>query len=229
MMQGYKEIELPALTFPATWLAATRGGLEIVPIDVDKDTWIAPGVSGFGVPSYAPVVDAAGAFGEQKVPLLKESMIAVFSGTPPRRSAAVRLAGSSVGPGRGRGAAQDDELPHRERGKHRFGTNAKLSEYGGHVAGLAGRLRPRGWLSAIRLVRQAPTGRRRGPEAATGAYSLMPVKLPCDAQPVLERMKLRRRRMPALVHAAARRPPAIHVAGDQPQGAPSEGISTPCR
>ena len=49
MIQGYRKIELPALTFPATWLAANRSGLQIKPIDVDPETWIAPGVSGFGL------------------------------------------------------------------------------------------------------------------------------------------------------------------------------------
>ena len=42
LLRGARKIELPALTFPATWLAANRAGLGVIPIDVDRDTWVAP-------------------------------------------------------------------------------------------------------------------------------------------------------------------------------------------
>ena len=190
-IQGYTKIELPALTFPATWLSATRGGLEVVPIDVDKDTWIAPGVAGFGLPSYAPVVDAAGAFGEQSVPILKGGMTAVFSGH----------ATKSVGGGEAGWVTTWDE---READWIRrasnfgivngqsvdFGTNAKLSEYSAAMllASLDAWDRE-AWLQLHDWYNKhlpASVVRQKRPR---GAYTLMPVKLPVPAQPVLEAMK----------------------------------------
>lgn len=192
MIQGYKKIELPALTFPATWLAANRGGLEIVPIDVDKDTWIAPGVAGFGLPSYAPVVDAAGAFGEQKVPLVKSGMTAVFSGH----------ATKTVGGGEAgwivtwdQGEAEEIRCMsnfHMQSGVSTgFGTNAKLDEYSAAMllASLDAYDRD-AWLQLHDLyAKHLPAGivAQKRPR---GAYSLMPVKLPCDAKATLERMAM---------------------------------------
>lgn len=193
MMAGYAKIELPALTFPATWLAATRGGLRIVPIDVDKDTWIAPGVAGFGVPSYAPVVDAAGAFGEQKVPLLKESMIAVFSG-----HATKTMGGGEAGWIVGWHQGEMEELRkmtnfHIESGVSTgFGTNAKMSELTAAMllASLDAYDRD-AWLNLYDLyAKHLPAG-AVAQKRPRGAYSLMPVKLPCEAQPVLETMESR--------------------------------------
>ena len=75
---GLKEIVLPALTFPATILAASNSGLKVYFGDVDKETWSHPNVALYGTPVNGPVVDAAAAFGEQ---LMLEDVpkIAVFS------------------------------------------------------------------------------------------------------------------------------------------------------
>jgi dTDP-4-amino-4,6-dideoxygalactose transaminase len=190
MLRGARSIELPALTFCATWLAATRSGLEIIPIDVDPHTWVAPGVSGFGVPTYAPVVDAAGAFGEQQVPILRGGMTAVFSlhATKPlgageggyivtwdadqaaelRRMANFGIAdGKSVGPG----------------------TNAKLSEYHAAIALAALDAWDRDpWLALFDAYdRLLPAGvvKQRRPR---GVYSLLPVKVPVDAGVAVARL-----------------------------------------
>ncbi len=189
-MQGYRSIELPSLTFPATWLAANRSGLTIKPIDVDPETWIAPGVSGFGLPSYAPVVDAAGAFGEQQVPLIKGGMTAVFS----------LHATKPLGAGEGGFVVtwdQDDAEQMRRMSNFGFdkgasrgpGWNAKLSEIQAAMALAALDAWDREpWLQLDGWYRKhLPAGvvaQKRPP----GAYSLMPVKLPVPAQPVLERM-----------------------------------------
>ena len=191
LIQGFLKIELPALTFPATWLAANRSGLEILPIDVDKDSWIAPGVSGFGLPSYAPVVDAAGAFGEQKVPLLKAGMTAVFSGH----------ATKSLGAGEAGWLVTWDE---REAAWYRqatnfgiqngvsvdFGTNAKLSEYAAAVllASLDAYNRD-AWLQLFDWYAKHLPACAMPQKRPRGAYTLMPVKLPVPAVTVMERMK----------------------------------------
>jgi dTDP-4-amino-4,6-dideoxygalactose transaminase len=124
---GYEKIELPALTYPATWMAATRSGLEILPIDVDPDTWIAPGVAGFGLPSYAPIVDAAGAFGEQRVPIITEGMTAVFSAhcTKPL---GVGEAGWIVTWDQGASEEYRAMSQFGINGQTGFGLNAKMSE-----------------------------------------------------------------------------------------------------
>lgn len=191
MIEGYRKIELPALTFPATWLAANRSGLEIIPIDVDKDTWVAPGVSGFGVPTYAPVVDAAGAFGEQSVPLLKEGMVAVFS----------MHATKSVGAGEGGYCVTWDEQEAAalrqfsnfgmEKGVSVFtGSNCKMSEYAAAMALASLDAWDReAWLQLFDWYENhlpACVVKQKRPR---GAYSLLPVKLPVAAGPVLERMK----------------------------------------
>ena len=196
MIQGYAKVELPALTFPATWLAANRGGLEIVPIDVDPDTWIAPGVAGWGVPSYAPVVDAAAAFGEQKVPLLKGGMTAVFSmhATKPLPAAE---GGFVVTWDQGEAdelrAAQNFGFRYEgegyAKGSTGWGTNAKMSEY--HAAiGLAALdawdrepwLRLFDWYKKYLPECVTPQQRPRG------VYPIISVKLGVQAQPVLKYM-----------------------------------------
>lgn len=190
MRQGARAIELPSLTFPATWLAATRSGLEILPIDVDPKTWVAAGVSGFGVPTYGPVVDAAGAFGEQSVPLVRQGMTAVFSMHATKPLAAGeggyivtwsdweadelrRMSNFGIADGHSRGP----------------GTNAKMSEI--HAAfGLAALdgwdrepwLRLYDWYDRLLpscVVRQ---------DRPRGVYSLLPVKTPIPAAQVQERM-----------------------------------------
>lgn len=193
MIRGARAIELPALTFPATWLAANRSGLEILPIDVDKDTWVAPGVAGFGVPSYAPVVDAAGAFGEQRVPILRGGMTAVFS----------LHATKPLGCGEGGfivtwDQSEADELRkmtnfHIEAGLSTgFGTNAKLSELHASVALAAlDRWDRESWCQLHDWYEQhLPSGvvSQRRPR---GAYSLMPVRLPCAAGAVMVAMAVK--------------------------------------
>jgi len=191
MIQGYRKIELTALTFPATWLAANRSGLQIKPIDVDPDTWIAPGVSGFGLPCYAPVVDAAGAFGEQQVPIVRGGMTAVFS----------LHATKPLGCGEGGyivtwDQAEAEELRRMtnfaiEGGVSRgMGWNAKMSEYHAAIALAALDAWDREpWLNLYDwYAKHLPAGvvAQKRPR---GVYSLMPVKLTVPAQPVLESLK----------------------------------------
>lgn len=190
MIQGYRKIELPSLTFPATWLAANRSGLEIKPIDVDPETWVAPGVSGFGVPSYGPVVDAAGAFGEQDVPLVRAGMTAVFS----------LHATKPLGCGEGGFIATWDAGEAEElRRMSNFGiadgrsigpgTNAKLSEC--HAAFALAALDAwdrEPWLRLYdwydRLLPASVVKQKR----PRGVYSLLPVKTPINAEIVHKAM-----------------------------------------
>jgi dTDP-4-amino-4,6-dideoxygalactose transaminase len=190
MIQGFRKIELPALTFPATWLAANRAGLEIIPIDVDRETWIAPGVAGFGVPSYAPVVDAAGAFGEQAVPILRGGMTVVFSGHA-TKTFGMGEAGWIVtwDEGEAQTLREMSNFGIQQGVSVFVGTNAKMSEF--HAAfGLAGLdhwdrepwLQLYDWydkhLPALVVKQKRPRG----------VYSLLPVKLPVPAAPVKDKM-----------------------------------------
>jgi dTDP-4-amino-4,6-dideoxygalactose transaminase len=188
MLRGARAIELPALTFPATWLAANRAGLEIIPIDVDPDTWIAPGVAGFGLPSYAPVVDAAGAFGEQGVPILKSGMTAVFSAHATKTLGVGELGWIVTWDA-------DDAKILREMtnfgisGKISIGpgTNAKVSEITAAFA-LAALdqwdrepwLRLHDWYFEHLPEEYIPQKRPRG------VYSLMPVRCPVDPSVIQE-------------------------------------------
>lgn len=190
MVRGSRAIELPSLTFPATWLAANRSGLEVKPIDVDKDTWVAPGVSGFGVPTYAPVVDAAGAFGEQSVPIIGAGMRAVFSlhATKPLGCGE----GGFIVTWDGDEAQQLKEMTNFgiSKGQSIFtGTNAKMSEFHAAMALAAlDRWDREQWLQLFDWYdKHLPAGviKQKRPR---GAYSLLPVKLPIPAQPVLERL-----------------------------------------
>lgn len=232
MMAGYRKVELPALTFPATWLAANRGGLEIIPIDVDKDTWIGPGVAGFGVPSYAPVVDAAGAFGEQRVPILKERMTVVFS----------LHATKTVGAGEGGycvtwDQAEAEELRsmtnfHIQSGVSTgFGTNAKMSEYTAAMALASLDAYNRdAWLQVFDWYDKYLPSCVVKQKRPRGAYSLLPVKLPCDAQHVLEMMKergveCRRWYTPLLIDHILFRDPGINRAERRAKKYPSLPVS----
>jgi len=192
MLQGARAIELPSLTFAATWLAANRSGLEIVPIDVDPDTWIAPGVSGFGVPSYAPVVDAAGAFGEQDVPILKGGMTAVFSLHATKPLAAGE--GGYIVTWDVHEAQELRQMSNFGIGSNHVsvgtGTNAKMSEYHAAIALASLDTWDREpWLQLFdwydRLLPPCVTRQRR----PRGVYSLLPVKTPIAAQRVADLMK----------------------------------------
>ncbi len=131
---GRKYISLPAMTFPATIMAAEREGLTVKWAEVDKDNWTADSVSGFGVPVDGFFVDAAAAFGEQVV---KRHQMAVFS----------MHATKAFGCGEGGYIVTHDQklaeqlrretnfgFPHNGRTSQQWGTNAKLSEYAAAVA-----------------------------------------------------------------------------------------------
>jgi dTDP-4-amino-4,6-dideoxygalactose transaminase len=190
MINGARGIELPALTFPATWLAANRSGLEIIPIDVDRKTWVAPGVAGYGVPTYAPVVDAAGAFGEQRVPIVRGGMTAVFS----------MHCTKPFGCGEGGFVVTWDEGEAQmlrefqnfgiHEGTSRFaGTNGKLSEFHAAMALAAlDRWSRDPWIQLNDWYMKHLKG-VIPQERPSGAYSLMPVELPVAAGPALLRMQ----------------------------------------
>lgn len=191
MLQGARAIELPSLTFPATWLAANRSGLEVRPVDVDPDTWVAPGVSGFGVPTYGPVVDAAGAFGEQGVPIVRAGMTAVFS------LHATKPLGCGEG---GYIVTWSDWEAEQLRQMSNFGilegksigpgTNAKMSEI--HAAFALAALdawNTEPWLQLYdwydRMLPSCVVKQKR----PRGVYSLLPVKTPIPAEQVRSRMQ----------------------------------------
>lgn len=189
---GAMSIELPALTFPATWLAANRSGLSIIPIDVDRHTWVAPGVSGFGLPTYARVQDAAGAFGEQQVPVISKGCTVVFSlhATKPL----------ACGEG-GYIATWNKDEAEALRRMSNFGiaewsgissgpgTNAKMSEPSAAIALAAlDAWNREPWLQLYDWYAKhlpADVVAQRRPR---GVYSLMPVKLPVPAGQVQVQM-----------------------------------------
>lgn len=196
LMQGYRSINLPALTFPATWLAANRAGLVIRPIDVDPETWTAPGVSGWGLPGYAPVQDAAAAFGEQKVPILKGNMMAVFSGHA-TKALGMGEAGWIVTWDEG----EADELrrmsnfgiDQADKTSKGWGTNAKLSEYAAAMGLAALDIWPE---QRERFLTLEGWYRKHLPDCVMqqkrpmGVYPILSVKLPnVPAQSVAESMK----------------------------------------
>lgn len=130
-------IGLPSLTFYATAMAAAREGLRIKYEDVNLHTWTHPAVAGFGVPVQGRWVDAAAAFGEQKV---APNQMAVFS------MHATKMLGAGEG---GYIVTHDRSLADLLRQQTNFGiyaednpdkvstiwgTNAKLSEYHAAVA-----------------------------------------------------------------------------------------------
>lgn len=129
-------IDLPALTFPATVLAAKREGLWVNFEDVDSATWTHRNVAGFGVPVDGRWVDAAAAFGEQKVGGLQTVVFSLH---------ATKLIGAGEG---GFIVTHDKRLAQKFYRQTNFGfdqaagtgisrgwgTNAKLSEYHAAVA-----------------------------------------------------------------------------------------------
>ncbi len=193
MIRGYRAINLPALTFPATWLAANRSGLSINALDVDKDTWVAPGVSGFGLPTYSRVVDAAGAFGEQGVPLIPAGITVVFS------LHATKPLGCGEG---GFIVTWDAEEAEALRRMANFGIwrdgsgisrgmgwNAKMSEFSAAMALASLDAWSRDpWLQLDGWYRQhlpeSVVAQKRPP----GVYPMMPVRLPVYAEQAQGRM-----------------------------------------
>ena len=186
--RGVEFVGFPALTFPATALAAYNVGMTVLFDDVDPDTWCGSYVSTFGTPTKGPgLIDAAGAFGEQNVP---RGTTACFS------LHATKILGCGEG---GYIVTWDAEAARVYRRMTNFGlengvstgvgTNAKMSEYHAAVA-LASLdrysrdpwLRLWDWyayeLPACVTVQKRPRG----------VYPMMVVKLPVPAQGVLEYM-----------------------------------------
>jgi dTDP-4-amino-4,6-dideoxygalactose transaminase len=187
-LRGVESIQIPALTFVATGLAAHRAGLSVELVDVDPETWTAPAVAGFGVPVQGSVVDAAGAWAEQGVP---PWMTAVFS------LHATKPLGAGEGGFIVTHNKEDADLYRRmrcfgmvEKVSVGEGTNAKLSEY--HAAvGLASleSFDRAPWLELFdwyetHLPKEVVRQKR-----PRGVYPMLAVKLPIPAQPVLEAMR----------------------------------------
>ena len=190
MYRHYRElgncsIKLPALTFPATVLAAKREGLWVEFEDVDPHEWTHPAVAGFGLPALGEWVDAAAAFGEQQV---FPNQTAVFS----------LHATKTVGAGEGGFiVTHDPSLADKLRRQTNFGfvngistgwgTNAKLSEYASAVALTSLDAYDREpWLQLYdwyaKHLRYVPTAVQQ--KRPRGAYPIVAVKLPCAAEPV---------------------------------------------
>lgn len=186
---GIKAI-LPSLTFPATALAAMRAGLAVEFCDVDPDTWTSPWVSGFGYPEVGSPLDAAGAFGEQRV---ERHQTAVFS----------LHATKPLGAGEGGYIVTWDRheaetyrrmacFGMRDGSAMTEGTNAKMSEYHAAVALAAlDRWDRAPWLALHDWYDENLPAEVKLQKRPRGVYSLMPVLLPCAAQPVLERLRER--------------------------------------
>lgn len=179
---------LPALTFPATALAAHRAGFHVRLVDVDPHTWTAPWVSGFGLPETGSPLDAAGAFGEQRVARTQTAVFSLHATKP-------------LGAGEGgyivtwdAQAAKDyrrmSNFGLREGISLGYGTNAKMSEYHAAVALAAlDRWDRRPWLQLYDWFADLLPAGVIPQKRPRGVYSLMPVLLPCPAQPVLERLR----------------------------------------
>lgn len=185
---GFTHVGFPALTFPATALAAHNVGLEVLMDDVDPDTWGGSYVSTFGLPTHGGFIDAAAAWGEQTVPV---GTTACFS----------LHATKMVGAGEGGYIVTHDAVAAKiyramtNFGLHNgvslgHGTNAKMSEYSAAVAlaSIAGYdreawCRLHDWYAYYLPACVVQQKRPRG------AYPIIAVKLPVPAQPVLEAMR----------------------------------------
>lgn len=186
---GANEVGFPALTFPATALAAYNVGMDVLMDDVDSETWCGSYVSCFGVPVQGPgVIDAAAAWGEQTV---QPGTTACFS------MHATKMVGCGEG---GYIVTHDREAAKEYRAMTNFGlhlgvsrghgTNAKMSEYHAAVA-LASieAYRREDWLQLYDWYDKylPPTVVKQ--KRPRGAYPVIAVKLPCDPQAVLEHMR----------------------------------------
>lgn len=188
---GFELVGFPALTFPATALAAHYVGLQVLLDDVDPDTWSCGYVAAFGLPGHGPgIVDAAGAFGEQIVAV---GTTACFS----------LHATKALGAGEGGYIVTHDAeaadyyrrmsnfgiLPRTNGRSEGRGINAKMSEY--HAAvGLASLdiwdREP--WLQLFDWYAEnlpEPVVQQKRPR---GVYPMIAVKLPCAVEPVMEAM-----------------------------------------
>ena len=185
---GFEFVGFPALTFPATYLAAHNVGLTVLIDDVDAETWCGSYVSLWGVPTTGEFIDAAGAFGEQTVPV---GTTAAFS----------LHATKMVGSGEGGYIVTHDRYAAKEyRAMTNFGlhdgmsvghgTNAKMSEYAAVVAlGSLDAYDREAWLRLhdwyAKYLPPAVVQQKR----PRGAYPILSVKLPCAAEPVLKAMR----------------------------------------
>lgn len=185
---GFEFVGFPALTFAATALAAYNVGLEVLLDDVDADTWGGSYVSTFGLPTEGGFIDAAAAFGEQRVPAGTTACFSLH---------ATKMVGCGEG---GYIVTNDKDAAAQYRAMSNFGlrngislgtgTNGKMSEYHAAIAleSLAAYdreawLRLHDWYAAHLPASVVQQKRPRG------AYPIIAVKLPGLAQPVLEAMR----------------------------------------
>ncbi len=185
---GVESVGFPALTFPATYLAAHNVGINVELDDVDPDTWCGSYVSLWGVPTTGEFIDAAGAFGEQKV---DQSMTAAFS----------LHATKMVGAGEGGYIVTHDRYAAKEyRAMTNFGlhdglsvshgTNAKMSEYAAVVAlSSIEQYDRQAWLQLFDWYAKHLPDTVVQQKRPRGAYPIMSVKLPCPAEPVMKKMR----------------------------------------
>lgn len=186
---GVTGVGFPALTFPATYLAAHNVGMDVHIDDVDAETWCGSYVSLWGVPTEGEFIDAAAAFGEQKVP---PGMTAAFS------LHATKMVGAGEG---GYIVTHDRYAAKMFRAMTNFGlhdgvsishgTNAKMSEYNAVVALCSLEKYDRlAWLNLhdwySKYMPETVVEQKR----PRGAYPILSVKLPCPVEPVMRRMRV---------------------------------------
>lgn len=185
---GYEFVGFPALTFAATALAAHNAGLEVLLDDVDPETWGGSYVSTFGLPTEGGFIDAAGAFGEQRVP---DGTTACFS------LHATKMVGCGEG---GYIVTHDADAAKEYRAMTNFGlhngvsrghgTNGKMSEYHAAVAHCSlDNYDREAWLRLHDWYAEHLPDCVVQQKRPRGAYSILAVKLPVPAQPVLEAMR----------------------------------------
>lgn len=192
--RGASEVEMTPLTFPATALAARRAGLRVRFVDVDPKTWTDGSVAAFGIPgTKGPVVDAAGAFGEQRVDYLdQEDVLTVFS------LHATKVLGCGEG---GFVVTRNESDAAAIRSYINFGfepggrvslgdgTNGKMSEIHAAVALAAlDDWDPRAWRAIDFWYRQHLPLRVGQQNRPVGVYPMLAVKLPCPAKWAQARM-----------------------------------------
>lgn len=185
---GFTHVGFPALTFPATALAAHNVGLEVLMDDVDPETWGGSYVSTFGLPTHGGFIDAAAAFGEQTVP---EGTTACFS------LHATKMVGAGEG---GYIVTHDADAAKQYRAMTNFGlhngvslghgTNAKMSEYNAAVALASLDAYDReAWCQLHDWYAKHLPSCVVQQKRPRGAYPIIAVKLPVPAQQVLEAMR----------------------------------------
>lgn len=191
-LQGMESIKLPSYTFPATVLAALAAGLKVELEDVHPRSWTHSAVAGFGLPEDGTTLDAAAAWGEQRV---YHGQIAVFS----------LHATKPLGAGEGGYIVTHDHweaqllremanfgMNGTGQPSRGWGNNSKMSEL--HAAAALAALDQwsrEPWLQLyewydehlVNIDGVYGQGRRR-----LGVYPVMPVKLDVPAEPVQQYM-----------------------------------------